>query len=299
MLYAITSYFNPARYRRRLANYRTFRRHMREPLVAVELSFDGHFELEQSDATRLVQVRATDVMFQKERLLNLALDALPPGCDIVAWVDCDVILKANWAHHAREALSVGRLVHLYDRQLNLTRDGAAHTLFGTSVARKFLSGEMTLDDFAAEAPPVAQTAWGLAWAAPRQMLDAHRFYDACIAGSGDAALFCAAAGGYDRPKEALRMSPNWHRHYLAWAKPFHRTIAGRIACLDGPILHLWHGETEHRQYRERHQHLQQFQFNPEDDITLTPEGCWRWSSGKPEMHAWIAQYLLGRREDGD
>ena len=299
MLYAITSYFNPARYRSRLENYRAFRQHMQEPLVAVELSFDGHFELDERDATRLIQVRATDVMFQKERLLNLALDALPPVCDIVAWIDCDVILETGWSRRARKALGTGRLVHLFDRQINRARDGLGQSLFGASVARKLLSGEMTLDDFTAEARPVPHTAWGLAWAAPRPLLDAHRFYDACIAGSGDAALFCAAAGGFDRPREALRMSPDWHRHYLAWAKPFHQAIAGRIACLDGPILHLWHGETEHRQYRERHQHLQRFQFNPDEDVALTSNGCWRWNSDKPEMHAWIDQYLTGRKEDGD
>lgn len=299
MLHAITSYFNPARYRSRLANYRAFRQCMREPLVTVELSFDGDFELDENDATQLIQVRATDVMFQKERLLNLALNALPSGCDAVAWLDCDVILGDDWARRATEALRTSRLVHLFDRQFNLTRDGMDRTLFGTSVARKFLSAEITLDDLTAEARPVPQTAWGLAWAAPRQLLDAHRFYDVCIAGSGDAALFCAAAGGFERPQEALRMSPGWHRHYLAWAKPFHQDIAGRIACLDIPILHLWHGETEHRQYRERHQHLQQFQFDPVEDIALTSSGCWRWNSHKPEMHAWIAQYLRGRREDGD
>ncbi|MEP7365479.1 MAG: hypothetical protein ABI972_19675 [Acidobacteriota bacterium] len=299
MLHTVTSYFNPARYRSRLANYRAFRRHLRGPLVTVELSFDGQFELDASDATQLIQVLATDVMFQKERLLNLAVGALPGDCDAVAWVDCDVILSEDWASRATKALRTSRLVQLYERQFNLTRDGIGQTLFGTSVARKFLSGEMTLNDFTAGAMPVPQTAWGLAWAAPRQLLDEHHLYDSCIAGSGDAALFCAAVGGFDRPTEALRMSADWHRHYLAWARPFHAAIAGRIGCLDGPVQHLWHGEMEHRQYRQRHQHLQQFQFNPATDIALTGNGCWRWNSEKPEMQAWIAAYLRGRREDGD
>jgi len=37
MLAAITCYFNPAAYRRKLDNYRIFRRHLGVPLICVEL----------------------------------------------------------------------------------------------------------------------------------------------------------------------------------------------------------------------------------------------------------------------
>ncbi|MEP7364777.1 MAG: hypothetical protein ABI972_16090 [Acidobacteriota bacterium] len=299
MLYAIASYFNPARYRSRLANYHVFRQHMREPLITVELSFDGEFELQEGDATKLIQVRATDVMFQKERLLNLALDALPSDCDAVAWIDCDLLLPEGWAERATEALRSFRLVHLFERHFNMNRDGAGRWQFGTSVARKLLTGEMTMDHFSATAPSLLETTWGGAWAAPRELLDTHRFYDTCVAGSGDVALFSAAAGGFDRPLFAMRMSPEWHRHFLAWARPFHEAIDGRITCLDGEMLHLWHGETEHRIYRERYPQLQKFQFNPDEDLAMTPEGCWRWNSGKVEMQTWIAEYFRYRREDGE
>ena len=45
MLWAITSYFNPMQYQRRRANYRLFRKYLRVPLVAVELSYGPDFEL--------------------------------------------------------------------------------------------------------------------------------------------------------------------------------------------------------------------------------------------------------------
>ena len=44
-LWAITCYFNPVGYRRRLENYRMFRQRLKVPLVAVELSFDEKFQL--------------------------------------------------------------------------------------------------------------------------------------------------------------------------------------------------------------------------------------------------------------
>lgn len=56
VLWAITSYFNPARYANRLRNYRIFRANLAVPLAVVELSLDGRFELRQDDADIVVQI---------------------------------------------------------------------------------------------------------------------------------------------------------------------------------------------------------------------------------------------------
>ena len=64
-LWAITSYFNPIGYRRRPANYRLFRERLNVPLVTVELAYGPDFELTQSDADILVQLRGEDVLWQK------------------------------------------------------------------------------------------------------------------------------------------------------------------------------------------------------------------------------------------
>src|SRR5689334_5884496 len=98
MLWAITSYFNPMRYERRRINYQLFRKSLRLPLLAIELAYGENFELVESDADILIQLRGKDVMWQKERLLNLALSALPPDCRKVVWVDCDVVFDSeDWA----------------------------------------------------------------------------------------------------------------------------------------------------------------------------------------------------------
>ena len=65
-LCVITSYFNPAGYRRRLLNYRRFRAALQVPLAAVELSFDGCWELADDDADYLVRVgQMTNRTFSK------------------------------------------------------------------------------------------------------------------------------------------------------------------------------------------------------------------------------------------
>src|SRR5207248_771616 len=105
MLWAITSYFNPMQYQRRRANYRLFRKYLRVPLVAVELSYGPDFELTGADADILIQLRGKDVMWQKERLLNVALSALPTDCHKVIWTDCDIIFETeDWSERVNRLL---------------------------------------------------------------------------------------------------------------------------------------------------------------------------------------------------
>jgi hypothetical protein len=54
-----------------------FRANLGAPLVTVELSFDGRFELTDQDADVLIQLCGGALLWQKERLLNLALKAVP------------------------------------------------------------------------------------------------------------------------------------------------------------------------------------------------------------------------------
>src|SRR5476649_2628133 len=119
-MWAITSYFNPARYKRRLPNYKRFRANLGAPLVTVELSFDGMFELTKEDADILIQINGGAVLWQKERLLNVALRAVPTDERFIAWLDCDIIFgETNWAYLTEQSLAAHNAVQLFSDVLNL------------------------------------------------------------------------------------------------------------------------------------------------------------------------------------
>jgi hypothetical protein len=61
-MWAITSYFNPVGYKRRLSNYRVFRANLEIPVVTVDLSFDGEFELKEKDSDILIQISGGAVL---------------------------------------------------------------------------------------------------------------------------------------------------------------------------------------------------------------------------------------------
>ncbi len=44
--------------------------------------------------------------------------------------------------------------------------------------------------------------------------------------------------------------------------------------------------------------MHEFDFDPKADIALDHNGCWEWSSDKPELHRRVKQYFASRKEDG-
>ena len=306
MIWAITSYFNPAGYLSRLPNYKAFRSKLAVPLVAVELSFTGKFELGLEDADILVQIAGGDVLWQKERLLNLALASLPADCDYVAWIDGDVVfLNPDWPAQAAAALDEFSMIHLYGESCNLApgaRPGPGAGLcvpLCESVARKIRSGTVEPSDlYNTKFPLLRKSSVGLAWAMRRDVLAGHRLYDACILGSGDRAIVCAGLGKFDYGIAAVGMRGRQIEHYLAWARPFSDAVRGNIGYIDGRICHLWHGDLMNRRYSLRHEGLAPFRFDPFTDIVIDPNGCWRWKGSKTEMHEYVRAYFESRKEDG-
>ncbi len=306
-MWAITCYFNPAGYRRRLENYHLFRRFLSVPLVTVELSFTGSFELRPEDADVLVPIRGGDVMWQKERLLNIALRWIPNACQKIGWIDCDVVFdNGDWVERASRALDEVALVHLFSERFNLPRDVDSNqfrsrTLVpnSRSVVGKLTDGEATPEDlFRSDAPLERGSTAGLAWASRREVLERHGLYDACILGSGDRTILSAALGEFDCGSRATFMNDRRKEHYLAWAQPYFATVRGRVGHIPGRLFHLWHGDLKDRQYEGRHRGFESFDFDPFADITLDENSCWRWSSDKKEMHEFVRSYFESRNEDG-
>jgi hypothetical protein len=305
--WAITCFFNPLRFRRRSLNYRRFRQRLQLPLVAIELAYGPDFELREGDAEILLQLRGgSDVLWQKERLLNLALRALPDACRQVAWLDCDVVFgNDDWSQRTSALLERFALVQPFSHLRQMPRDWAPPengepcpdrepqpTGLLHSVPFLIASGmpiETCLGTTQSQLSP------GHAWAANRELLEAHQLYDACIIGGGDIAIARAAYGCFEFAIRRQHLNPE---HYLGWARPFHDAVRGSVACAAGNLFHLWHGETEHRRYLERNEGIGRFRFDPFQDIAIDENQAWRWNSDKRELHDYVREYFASRREDG-
>jgi hypothetical protein len=304
----ITSYFNPMRSLRRLINYRTFRSHLNAPLLAVELSFDGHFDLTSTDADHLIQVLGGDVMWQKERLLNIALEAALDDVDDVAWIDCDVVFgSTNWQQAAQMALKSDKIVQLFSEVRYLDRHSTDKLEFNAppELARPSAGSQLFNREFkdiclvkplSADAPKVIWPANGFAFAAKKSIIRDLRLYDHGVLNGNDILLLCAVYGEFEIAVERLKHNEKQRRHYIEWAQRAHESFGGRIGYIPGTIYHLWHGDLSNRNYMGRHELLAR--FDPYLDIQLAPSGAWQWSNAQSELATNVSDYFRSRNEDG-
>jgi hypothetical protein len=243
-------------------------------------------------------------MWQKERLLNLALSSLPPTCTKVVSLDCDLIFSAtDWANRVSVLLDEVPLLQPFRSAYRTPPNWE----IGQPVppeccvlhaASYLIEGGMSVDDTLRGKGDDIGCAHGMAWAARRKLMEDRGFYDANIIGGGDTCLFRAAYGYMGLVVERFRFDDRRERHYRQWAEPFHADTQGRVGYAGGDIYHLWHGSQNDRHYDKRHEGLAALRFDPYEDIEKSITGAWRWSSHKPGLHRYLRDYFNSRNEDG-
>ena len=112
-LAVISCYFNPLSDPRVAENARRFRESINVPVQFCELSFDGEFLFD--DSIKISGDEAARFIWQKERLLNIAIGQLPETVDAVVVVDADLIFRnRNWFRDTLRRLQAADVVQCFD-----------------------------------------------------------------------------------------------------------------------------------------------------------------------------------------
>lgn len=305
-MWAITSYYNPAGFTGRRQTYRTFRERLGIPIATVELSYNGRFELTKDDADVLIQISGGAVLWQKERLINLAIASLPAGVDKVAWLDADLLFdRKDWAEETSRQLDTHNLVQVFSEIVDLgpgeiepTAASRSGPPSGRSLASLVARENVDVPDVIENTALVRARCCGFAWAGRRDLVQRHGLYDAMVIGGGVRALAAAIYGCPEKLCSTYRLNDERRAHYLNWAERFHRAVDGRIGFTDGRVHHIWHGDPKNRKYQERHRWFTEFAFDPATDITVGANGAWHWARPRPDLERFFAEYFMNRAEDG-
>ena len=298
---AVTCLFNPGGYRTKTDNFFRFRTALADQGVAlrvIECAFgEAPFELPPAEDVR--QVRARDVMWQKERLLNLAIASLPPRVTKVAWLDGDILFaNPRWAQETCARLERFAVVQPFASVVRLPRGHAEFAGAGQhweGFAAVFARDRALLRRGHFDRHGHS----GFAWAAQREWVETHGLYDACVAGSGDHMMAHAFAGDGDSAcLDRILGRGNAHRSYFAeWRERVSPDLGGSIGFTPGTIYHLWHGEMADRRYVLRNRELADFNFDPARDLQFGRTGCWEWTGAGDRIREWARGYFGQRRED--
>ena len=200
-LYCITTYFNPAHYRTRRANYELFAAPIRAAgisLLTVECALGGDaFDL--PPGPDVLQARGADILWQKERLVNLGVANLPLQARKVAWLDGDILFtNPDWAVECAKKLDECHVLQPFQRGIRLKR-GEGNVVGGESAVPSFASAIALEPELLNSGEYDLHGHTGFAWAARRGWLGEYGLYEAFLSGNGDHYIAHALAGDLTSP----------------------------------------------------------------------------------------------------
>lgn len=324
-LWAITSYFNPVGFRRPRENFERFRDALGVPLLVAEV-YETSASFGPEDADIVLSLQGEPAIWQKERLLNLALEALPAEARYVAWLDCDILFASDdWGRDSVARLRAGaEVVQPFDCAVSLGPDGTDGALREdvmpgfdvgpVDVSRRISfaalherAPELALNSFIGEREVLAEAirlhgaelalpVIGYAWVAERERIARTGFFDRNIVGGGDSVMLSAFCG---RKIEAGRrpFSPA----HLAEIHGYVEEFGGRrwaVGHCEGDVTHLWHGTKPSRQYSSRYLILTEHGYDPARDLRLADNGTWAWTDPDGPLARDVRRFFEGRQEDG-
>lgn len=263
-------------------------------LYTAELVYgDRQFEVTEENDPTDFRFRTDNVLWAKERLINLTIQRLPANWKYVAWIDADVIFaKPTWAIETVERLQHYPVMQLFSQATDVSYDHELYKNYSTGFIAAYQKGQAGLDEAYYYRHP------GFAWAATRQALDdLGGLLDVAILGSADWHMARALTGIDDSEKYRKRVSKGYAEALSIWAGRAKKYINGNVGYVPGLLLHNHHGPKANRQYKERWTLLEEHGFDPEFDLKVDTQGLYRYSSDHSALEQDIRRYFAQRNED--
>jgi len=281
----VGAFWSPAGSRQRLEALRVHAEHLRVQGLQLHLGTDQDLDL---PGVRVHRLAWESVLWQKEAILNLLIERLPPVVEYVIWADTDIL----WTDYrlgflVREALQSHRVVQCWSRCTSLRDDCQVLPVGHAGIFSSMALHNATHEPISVDA---RDSHCGFAWAARRNVLQRiGGLYDASVFGSGDVWI---AEGCWGQHGPAFdEMSHPMQRHIEEWCHRAYRVIGGNVGFVDVHCLHLYHGQWKRRHYVERRKIVREYDFDPERHI-VKRNGLWEWTDDAPAgLVDWMHEYL--------
>ena len=304
-LAVITCHFNWSGYKRPVSNLNRFIRYMESkqiPVYGVELSLNGNFATKGNENWLQIKCKESNILFQKECLLNLAEKMVPEKYTKIAWFDHDVFLdNETWYDELSFALDHKQIVQTFENCYWTTETG--------TVAKELPA--------MCKFPPT-EDSWtghpGFGIAAKREMWhpEIGGLYPYCPLGHGDTtflySIFEVPISIHTQIGVGLNNCPDF-APYHKWYNNIIDFSAGKpigsgqgkgapklISYIQGNCIHEWHGDIFNRSYVDRA--FLMTWYNPSKNIFINEQGILELKNVPSTWTRMIQKYFMERREDG-
>jgi hypothetical protein len=291
------------------------------------------FELNKEDPklkhVNIVQLRgdAANEIWIRDAIFNRVVKHIPETAKYLCWDDTDLRhTRDDWAVETLHMLQRHRVGQTWSHSIDL---GHKHSIvpndWGHETDRSFCWAWMTGDVEpqcernmgSSGAPPDAcgvplrmqagallkpekQKDWrahtGYSWSIRRETLnELGGLLDWMVTGSSDwhmAYMFAGYLGGPDS-----RMSPGYQRKLKEYARRCDLYVKQDIGCVEGALLHGWHGRKVDRQYMTRFDTLLESGFDPDVDLIYDNNGLPRLTGDNRLLRDGLRRMAANMRQD--
>lgn len=286
MLAIVTSHYNFAGYDRPRQNLWRFLRQMKRdeiPVYGVEIYAEKNTPITKG-IENWVQIEANcnQIMWQKERALNIAEKMVPSKYDNIAWVDADVWFdRPDWHNATEKALEKYEVVQMFERAYTTNKDGSIFTIRPSVGFKQEFTSKW-------ESHP------GFAWAMKRDLWErGGGLFQYAVSGGADALMSVTFMKSeiWDFVSSLLGANQN---PFLEWSKNYSSISVGAVPM---NCFHEWHGEFKNRGYSLRLEAL--YAFDSEKHIKIGHNNLLEFTAyTDPNFVMEMINYYYRRREDG-
>ena len=239
-----------------------------------------------------VIVRCDDEIWLKENLINIGVSHFPANWKYMMWLDGDVeFLRPNWAMEVLHGLQHYQTLQPFSHVADLGPNREileTHTGFGYL----YLKGAPFKAGYG--------TFWhpGYAWAWRREAFDAvGGMIDRAICGAADHHMATALIGRGPLSVHG-HVTPAYLKMVTDWQIKAEIALERNLGCIEGTILHYFHGAKAKRNYVGRWDILIRTNFDPNRDLEKDERGVLNLPAGRPYLRDQIRAYFRSRDEDG-
>ena len=276
---AVTASFNVGNGSPRSQCYQTFLRHFEAtgiPLYSVNLN--------------------RSLVWQKERLLNMAIQTWPPSVSKIIWIDNDLLVPESpkWGEAISAALDKWPIIQPWSTARFLDSNGQPTTgPLGFDTVASVPYTHATVD-----VPPcdrgLPAEAWpGFAWAARRDVLEEiGGLYEHDLSGPNDVLMSLALYGDFEN-SYLMRYSGAFRDHWFKWATAAYGAVQGNVGWIEAELTHLWHGPFVQRRYLERTVRLYEAGYDPAQHTATGASGFLELTDDCPATVRKLAATVVG------
>lgn len=312
VLDVVTVVSNPRRFESRYKLYREFARHVQcsgARLTTVELAFgERHYEVTESGNPRHLQLQTTSEIWHKENLIDLGVARLPHDWQYVAWVDADVVFaRPEWVAETIHKLQHHPVVQMWSKAVDLgpTNEPIKEfKSFAASYLEELAGGEVGSPAGYGYGSKGSYWHTGFAWAARRDAWDAlGGLIDFAILGSADFFMAWALIGRLQshlyqtiHGKVDGRYTAAYSGALLEWQDRAEE-LKQDVGCVEGLLLHHFHGSKSKRGYNTREKILIDNAYDPGKHIHRDWQGLYQLDRKAVGLRDQIREYFQRRDED--